>query len=314
MTNKKRRIVVFGATGEIGGRIARGCVEAGHDVIGISRGQNKRPVTDLSGVEMVHGDRSDEAFLRDTVAGLDFDTIIDSVPNPEATARYARYFKKAQNVFLCSSTGTFVPLQYFPADEEHPWREQTGVNFWPTCQKDAHALDLWEKEKFPVTIFRPTNIIGFDRVPLELWGGRDIEFFRRLKAGEPVSIPDCEKVLLQSGSNSDLAAAFVAALDAPDAVRGEIFIISCKRAITLGRYLRVAMEALQSGSTIKVVSNEELMKEIPSITWKGGLDFLLEPMCFDIGKAERTFGYRPQKSTEDGLRDALQWCQASGLL
>lgn len=314
MADKKRRIVIFGATGEIGGRIARGCVEAGHEVIGISRGHNKRPQADLSGVEIIHGDRSDEAFLRDTVAHLDFDTIIDSVPDAEAVARYSRYFSKAENVFLCSSTGTYVPLQYFPADENHPWREDTGINFFNQSQRDALALDLWAKEKFPVTIFRPTNIIGPDRVPLELWGGRDIEFFRRLKRGESVPILDCENILLQSGSNSDLAQAFVGALNAPEAVRGEVFVISCRKAITLGGYLRTAMEVLQSNSTINILSKEELLKEVPSIVWENGLQFLLEPMCFDIGKAERTFGYRPQKSAEEGLRDALAWCQSSGLL
>lgn len=311
-TKSKRRIVVFGATGEIGGRIARGCVAAGHDVIGISRGQNKRPTVDLKGVEMVHGDHSDEAFLRDTVAHLDFDTVIDSVPTVEAVTQYARYFEQAKNVFLCSSTGTYVPLQYLPADEAHPWREDTGLNFMGKVQIDALALDLWDQQNFPVTIFRPTNIIGSGRVPLELWGGRDIEFFRRLKAGEEIFIPDCEKILLQSGSNSDLADAFVQALEFPDAVRGEIFIISCQTAITLGEYLRTAMDALQSRSVITVLAKDDLLQRVPSITLKNGLEFLLEPMCFDIGKAARTFGYAPKKSTEDGLRDALTWCQTAG--
>lgn len=45
----KRKLIVFGATGEIGGRIAKGCVEAGHKVYGVSRGQNKQPIVDLGG-------------------------------------------------------------------------------------------------------------------------------------------------------------------------------------------------------------------------------------------------------------------------
>lgn len=118
-------------------------------------------------------------------------------------------------------------MQYFPADENHPWREKTPVNFYNQCVRDQRILDLWEQEKFPVTIFRLTNIIGQGRVPLELWGGRDIIFFRKLKNHEEITIAPCEHIMIQSGYNWDLASAFVKAIDYPDMVRGEIFIISC---------------------------------------------------------------------------------------
>ena len=65
---------------------------------------------------------------------------------------------------MCGSTGVYVPLLYLPADEDHPWREKTPVNFYHQSQRDDVALALWEKESFPVTIFRPTNIIGAGRI------------------------------------------------------------------------------------------------------------------------------------------------------
>ncbi|OGV47796.1 MAG: hypothetical protein A2017_04135 [Lentisphaerae bacterium GWF2_44_16] len=309
-----RKVIVFGATGEIGGRIARGCVKAGHKVFGISRGKNTREVVELEGVEMIYGDKSDENFIRDTVAKLDYDAVINSVPKIEDVELCHKYLKKAENVIQCSSTGTFVPLRYFPADENHPWREKTPVNFYPQSVRDARALELWKTEKFPITILRPTNIIGAGRVPLELWGGRDIEFYKKLKAGETVHIAPCENILLQSGFNDDLASAFVKALDAPDKIRGEIFVISTKKAITLGTYLQTAMDYLHSKSEIKHASVEELMKIYPHITWTNRLDFLLEHMSFDIGKAERTFGYSTTKSGQEGLVSALEWCEKAGLL
>ena len=310
----KRKLLVFGASGEIGGRIARGCVDAGHQVVGISRGRNSRATVDLSGVKMICGDKNDEAFIRDTAAALDFDAVIDSTPSIESVRMYHQYLTKAENVFICSSTGTFVPLRYHPADENHPWREKTAVNFWDQSVRDAFALELWERDEFPITVFRPTNIIGQDRIPLELWGGRNIEFFRKLKNGLPITIPPCQNVLIQSGFNADLADAFIKALDHPDDVRGEIFIISCKRAITLGHYLLTAMNYLASKSEIRVVSAEELLKIQPDILWRHGLEFLFEHMCFDISKAENIFGYDPRKSVEDGLKDALQWCQTARIL
>ena len=307
------KILVFGATGEIGGRIARGCVDAGHQVTGVTRGTNTRARPNLDGVEFLVGDKEDEAFMRKLGASTDAEIIIDSIPKVTTLRLYHRYFRNVKNVFFCSSTGTFVPLQYFPGDERHPWRKHTPVNFYQQCLRDAEALDLWERKGFPVTIFRPTNIIGRGRVPLELWGGRNIEFYRKLKRNEPVYIPPCDDVLVQSGFNDDLAMAFVKGVEHAGKVRGEIFVISCKRAIRLGRYLQVAMDYLGSRSPIHRVPPDELCAIYPEINRKG-LEFLLEPMCFDIGKAEKVLGYQPTRTTEEGLVEALKWCEEAGLL
>ena len=309
-----RNVLVFGATGEIGGRIAKGCVEAGHQVFGVSRGANTRAQVGLDGVEMIQGDKNDEAFLREVSAKLTVDVVIDSVPSKASVDLYHKHFRDVENVLFCSSTGTFVPLLAMPADESHPWREQTPVNFWSQCERDAYALEMWEREQFPVTILRPTNIIGWGRVPLELWGARDIEFFRMLKRSEPVTIAPCEQILVQSGHNTDLASAFVKAVDCPDTVRGELFIISCKRAISLGRYLQTAMDFLGSSSEILHTPAEKLQEIYPQVTMKNRMDFLLEHMCFDIGKAERILGYCPARTTEQGLVEALEWCCETKLL
>jgi nucleoside-diphosphate-sugar epimerase len=309
-----KKVLVLGATGEIGGRIARLAVDAGHQVSGVSRGMNSRAQVDLTGVKMLVGDKGDETFVSEVLAKLDIDVLIDSVPNINNVELYSKYLKQVENFFFCSSTGTFVPLQYFPADENHPWRDETPVNFYPQCIRDKRILELWEQEKFPATIFRPTNIIGQGRVPLELWGARDIEFFRKLKNHEPITIAPCEHIMVQSGYNWDLASAFVKAIDYPEAVRGEIFIISCKRAITLGQYLQTVIDFLGSKSAITHCPAEKLKDIYPEVTMKFRMDFLLEPMCLDISKAEKTFGYAPTHTTQEGLIEALQWCTDAGLL
>jgi len=309
-----KKVLVLGATGEIGGRIANLAVKAGHQVTGVSRGKNSRVQVDLTGVEMIVGDKGDEAFVSEVLAKMDIDVLIDSVPNIDNVELYSKYLKQVKNFFFCSSTGTFVPLQYFPADENHPWCEETPVNFYNQSVRDARILELWKNEKFPGTIFRPTNIIGQGRVPVELWGARDIEFYRKLKNHEEITIAPCEHIMIQSGYNWDLASAFVKAIDQPEAVRGEIFIISCKRAITLGQYLQTAIDFLGSKSEIKHCPAENLKDIYPEVTMKFRMDFLLEHMCLDISKAEKTFGYTPTRTAQEGLIEALQWCTDSGLL
>ena len=315
MTNSSKRILVFGATGEIGSRIVRGCVDAGHATTGVTRGKNTRHRVSTDGAEFISGDKGDESFFTSVIARKDFDIIIDTVSTTEHVKLAHKYFSgKIEHYFMCSSTGTYVPLQYLPADESHPWREETPVNFYAQSQRDEYALSLWQEDGFPATVFRPTNIIGPGRIPLELWGGRNLLYFQLMRQDKPVEIPVAGNVLVQSGYNDDLAGAFVKAITKGDEISGERFIISSNRAITLDRYFNVAKEVLGSASPVEYVSIEEILKRHPGETNEGGLRFLVEHMCFDIGKAQEVLAYSPKYSTEQGLAKALEWCLDQNLL
>ena len=306
-----RSLLIFGITGELGSRVAQLAVARGHKVYGVSRGGNTRDRADLTGVEIFTGDKYDRDFLRDTLSKLPVDAVLDTMPRPEGIKNIQEFFPQVKNVFLVSSTGTFVPLQVMPADETHPWREENHVNFHGKIANDKVALELFEKDNFPVTIFRPTNIIGDGRVPLDLFGARDIEFFRALQAGKPLTLPDCRQVLLQSGCNWDLAKAMTLALDAGDKIAGEIIVISTAQAIRLQDYLQTAMEFLGSKSEITWVDADEFYKAHPE---HSGLPFLREHMCFCIDKARRLLGYEPDYTGKEGLIKSLEWCKKSGLL
>ncbi len=309
-----RKVLIFGATGEIGGRIAHLAVKAGHKVIGATRSAPKDDYVDLSGVEFIHGNKYDDAYM-EKLSALKPEVVIDTLGNIDMAKRVQRFFPDAENVMFCSSTGTFVPLQWFPADETHPWQAETPVNFFHQSQWDTYALNECTAGRLPITILRPTNIIGETRVPLELWGGRNIDFFRKLKNNEPVFVPDILDITLQSGYNWDLASAFVLAMDHPEEVRGEIFIISCKKAVTLGTYLDTCMNVLGSSSEIIKVAPEMVCKIYPDkCQMRYGMEFLMQHMCFDIGKAERMLGYAPEVSTEEGLTRTLNWMLEKGML
>lgn len=306
-----RSLLIFGITGELGSRVAQLAVARGHKVYGVSRGANTRARADLAGVEIFTGDKLDRDFLEKTLSKLPVDAILDTIPSINGINNIHEFFPQVKNVFLVSSTGTFVPLQTLPADETHPWREENHVNFHGKIANDKLALELFAKDNFPVTIFRPTNIIGDGRVPLDLFGARDIEFFRALRDNKPLTLPDCREILLQSGCNWDLAKAMTLALDAGDKIAGEIIVISTAKAIRLQDYLATAMEFLQSSSEITWVDADEFYKAHLEHT---GLPFLRQHMCFDISKARKLLGYEPEYTTKEGLLKALAWCKAAGLL
>lgn len=315
MPQERKRVLVFGATGEIGSRVVRGCLEAGHDVCAVSRGQNTRHAVDIRAARHVTGDKGDEAFVSALLSSEAFDTVIDTVPSPEHIALAHKHLHgRIEHYLLCSSTGVYPPLQYLPADEDHPWREKTAVNFDWVCPRDAYALDLWEQHAFPVTILRPTNIIGAGRIPIDLWGGRSIHYFELMRQGETVEIPGSGNILVQPGCNDDLAAGFVNAVVRGEEICGETFILSCRRAITLDRYFDVAKDVLDSRSAAEHASLEQIVRKRPDEAEDMWLRFLMEHMCFDITKAQTMLGYAPRYSAEEGIELALRWCVDEGLL
>ena len=88
-----RKVLLFGTTGEIGSRVGRFCVDAGHQVTGVSRGKKILYRVDLNGVEMISGDKGDESFLRTLATERQFDVVIDMVPTTEHLERAYKYFQ-----------------------------------------------------------------------------------------------------------------------------------------------------------------------------------------------------------------------------
>lgn len=301
----QRSVLIFGITGELGSRLAQLAIASGHKVYGVSRGSNNRPGADITGVEIFTGDKFDREFLANTCAKLPVDVVVDTMPSVAGLDNIAEFFPQVKNVFIVSSTGTFVPLKQFPADESHEWRIENHVNFHGKIANDKHALELFAKQNFPITIFRPTNIIGDGRVPLDLYGGRDVNFFKALRNNETLELPDCRQIMLQSVCNWDLAKAMNLALTATEEIRGEIIILSTNYSIRLIDYLNIVKEHLNSTSEIQWIDSDEFLAAHPEHT---GLKFLREHMCFSIDKARRLLGYEPDYTPEQGLKKSLQWC------
>jgi len=266
-------------------------------------------------VDLLTGDKGDRRCFETILSEREFDVVIDTRPTTEHVRLAFEHFTgRIEHYFMCGSTGTYTPLAYCPGDEDHPWREDTGLNLYWQSKRDAYALALWEEHGFPVTIFRPTNIIGKGRIPLELWGGRNVLYWKLVKESRPVEMPVSGNVLLQSGCNDDLATAFVNAVPKGQELSGEIFIISSKRAITLDRYLSVAKEVLHSRSPVEYLPIEQMCSRRSDAVVERGARFLIEHMCFDISKAEQHLGYAPGFTCEEGLVSALEWCLDEGLL
>jgi len=308
------RVLLLGGTGEVGHHIANGLVERGHEVTVIGRGRDKRGFALDRRVRLVQADKNDAAALEQAAAPLKPEVIIDTVPTDTSIRNMHGLFAgKIRHYIQCGSTGVYAPLQYLPGDEEHPWDAKPGDFFAACAMRDHFALGL-HGDQFPVTILRSTMIIGPGALPVDNLGGRGAWFLQDLAANRPLELPEDGDALVQAGLNADLAQAFVLAAEQPDRAAGEIFNISCARAVTLRDYLGFFKEAMGSTSPLVPTPVETILANHrddgrADEYW---LRFLCLHMCYDLTKAREMLGYNPPHSVRDGVRLVVQWAKETG--
>ncbi|NQU10639.1 NAD-dependent epimerase/dehydratase family protein [bacterium] len=306
------RVLVMGGTGEVGHHVANGLAQRRHDVVVLARGQDRRGFERDERVRCIQADKNDIAALDRALAPLVFDVVIDTVPS-EASLRnvHGLFAGKIRHYIHCSSTGVYAPLRYVPGDEEHPWEPSPGDFFAACAARDRLALELFSRSGFPVTILRPTMIIGPGALPVDNLGGRSAQFLQDLAANRPIELPEDGDALVQGGLNADLAQAFVLASEQPDRAIGQIFNISCQRAVTLRDYLGFFKEAMGSTSALVPTPIATILANHPT---DGRADeywlrFLCLHMCYDISKARARLGYDPPSDLRHSVQLVVQWAK-----
>ena len=322
------RILVIGGTGDLGHRVANGLAARGHAVMALSLVETEltggnhlildgRGFTLNACIECVQLDKSDaDAFERAAVPMVP-EVIIDIVPGKESVDMIHRLFAgKIRHYIHCSSTGVYMPVQYYPCDEAHPWDLKPGDFYDAVVRYDQAAMALFQRDGFPVTILRPTMLIGPGGLPVDNLGGRDVRFFEDLAANRPLEMPEDGDVLLQAGLKDDLAQAFVLAVEQPDKAIGEIFNISCNRAVTLRQYLEFFKEEMASTSPLVPTPVETIVQNHRD---DGRVDdywfrFFCQHMCYDLTKPRELLGYDPTSDMRNSVRLVVAWARENGMV
>ena len=320
------RILVIGGTGELGHHIANGLAARGHAVTALSLAEtvltngnhlilDGRGFTLDGRIECVQVDKTDADALERAAVPMAPEVIIDTVPSEESVRIIHGLFAgKIRHYIHCSSTGVYGPLQYVPCDEAHPWDPQPGDFYATVVQRDQLALTLFQRDGFPATILRPTMIIGPGGLPVDNLGGRGAWFLQDLAANRPLELPEDGDVLVQAGLNADLAQAFVLAAEQSERAIGEIFNISCKRAVTVRQYVEFFKEAMGSTSPLVPTPVETIVQNHVD---DGRVDdywfrFFCRHMCYDLTKARERLGYDPPSDLHNSVRLVVAWAKESG--
>jgi len=314
------RVAVIGATGHIGGYLVPRLVEAGHDVVALSRHGHPlyREHPSWAQVSTVSVDREAEdatgAFGR-RIAELEVDAVVDLICFETASARQLVEMLRPRNTYLlhCGTIWVHGASRVVPTTEDAPRRP---FGHYGEAKAAIEELLLEESRRggLPVAVLHPGHIVGPGWVPVNPAGNLDVSVFERLATGEELALPNFGMETLHHVHANDVAQAFALALESPEAAAGQSFHVTSERAVTLRGYAEAMAEFFGQPSRLRFLAWElwchTTTETASEMTW----DHIAHSPSVSIDKARRLLGYDPEYTSLEAIQQSLEWLISNGKL
>lgn len=235
------RIVIIGGSGHVGTYLVPMLVEAGHQVVNVSRGQATPyiPNPAWDAVETVIADRTadDAAGTFGTrIAGLRADVVVDMISfTLQSTQQLAGALNGRVGHFLhCGTIWVYGHNPAVPATESDP------LNPFGEYGTQKAAIETWllgeAKAGFPATVFRPGHIVGPGWAPLNPAGHFNVEVFAKIRRGEELALPNFGLETVHHVHAADVAQVAFRAIANRDVAVGQAFNAVSAQALNLRGY------------------------------------------------------------------------------
>ncbi len=312
------KILVTGASGFIGGALAKKLIEQKTEVRIFVRDSN----FDIAGAEKVIGDVTDLDSCMNATEGVDivvhcagilggwgnsdkllWDANVTGTKNMLDAAKAA----KVKKLIYISSCGVFGPLKDGEiADEAHVYNP---INTYEKTKIEGEKLVLRYAKDFSTTIIRPEFVYGPGDLHL-------IALFRAVKEKRFVFFEGGKSMLHPTYIN-DVIDGIVLAIFNPLA-NGESFNIAGPRQVTVHEFIAAISEAC--GTTSLSFSIPIPMAKIAGVfldlTWgcfakpplsSSQVGYLTQNRAFSYEKAKKNLDYMPKIQLKDGIKKTVKW-------
>ena len=314
------RTVVIGGTGHIGTYLVPHLVEAGHEVVNVSRGQRKayQPHSAWKHVQSVVIDReaADQAgTFGHQIRELRPDIVID---NRCYTVDSARCLVEAlrgqvQHLIVCGTIWVHGHSVSVPTTEEQPRRPfgEYGVN---KAAVEAYLLDQARRHGFPATILHPGHIVGPGWVIVNPAGNFNPVVFEQLARGEELALPNLGMETVHHVHAADVAQAFWKAIDNWSSAVGESFHVVSPAAVTLRGYAEAAADGFGQPARLRFMPFDQwratVSEEDAERTW----DHIAHSPNCSIVKARRLLDYQPRYTSLQAVFESVDWMIGQGMI
>lgn len=314
------RVIIIGGSGHVGTYLVPRLVEAGFEVVNVSRGAREpyQPHAAWKSVRTVTLDREAAekagtfgAAIRD----LEPDIVIDMICFTLDSARHLveALRGRVQHFLSCGTIWVHGPSVEVPASESQP-RRPFGEYGTQKAAIEAFLLDEARRNGFPATIAHPGHIVGPGWAPLNPAGHFNPKVFSTLAKGEELALPNFGMETVHHVHAGDVAQMFMRAIANWSASVGEAFHAVSPAAISLRGYAEAMARWFGQEPNLTFLPWPEWRarqtEEEATATW----EHIYRSPNSSIAKAERLLGYRPRYTSLEAVYESVTWLVDKGIV
>jgi nucleoside-diphosphate-sugar epimerase len=322
-------VLVTGATGFTGGRLARFLVERGDVVRALVRDRRRAGALAGGGIEIVEGDLTNRDSLARAMRGVDVVYNIAALYREAglAAAEYRAVNATAvgeivdlaattgvRRVVQCSTVGVHGDVEHPPANEDAPLRP--GDVYQETkLEGERQGADAARRTGVEFVVARPSGIYGpADRRLFKVFG----------------KVAQRKFVMLGRGTHfyhvtyiDDLCEGFRLCGTVP-AAAGRTYILAGGQVTTLAELIAITADVARvpppsrrlpvwpvwlAGAACEAVCAPF---GIPPPLYRRRVDFFRKSRAFDISRARGELGFAPKVGLREGIGRTLEWYRDQG--
>ena len=212
------RVVIIGGSGHVGTYLVPRLVDAGFDVVNVSRGERKpyQPNAAWDAVRSVTLDRDAEeraGTFGGRIRDLQPDIVVDMICFKPDSARHLVDALRGhvRHFLLCGTIWVHGPSVEVPTAETEP-RRPLGEYGIQKAAIEAFLLGEAEQNGFPATIVHPGHIVGPGWAPLNPAGHFNPRVFTTLARGEELALANFGMETVHHVHADDVAQLFMRAI------------------------------------------------------------------------------------------------------
>ncbi len=314
------RTIVIGGTGHIGTYLVPRLVEAGHEVISVSR-QNRSPYHPHKAWQSVRQITLDRTAaeqagsfakeIRELAPEVVIDLICFTLQSAQGLVEALR--GQVGHFLFCGTTWVHGHSEQVPTTESQP-RRPFGEYGIQKAAIERYLLAEARQRRFPATVLHPGHIVGPGWVPVNPAGNFNPQVFARLARGAEVLLPNLGLETVHHVHADDVAQGFMQALAHWSSAVGESFHVVSPAALTLRGYAEAMAAWFGQPAQLRFASWEEWQKTATKDEIDATWDHIAHSPNCSIEKARRLLNYQPRFSSLQAVQEAVEWLIHQGLL
>ena len=314
------RTVIIGGKGHVGTYLTPRLVEAGHEVLCITRGQREPylPHAAWKQVQQVQLDRAAEeaagafgARVRDLKPDIVIDMICFTLASAQQLVEALR--GQVQHFLHCGTMWVHGPSAQVPTTETQP-RKPFGEYGIQKAAIEAYLLREARASGFPATALHPGHIVGQGWAPLNPAGHFNPQVFARIARGEELILPNLGQETVHHVHADDVAQSFMQAIAHWSSAVGESFHVVSPQALSLRGYAEAMYAWFGQPARLAFAPWDEWRKGVTAQEAAATWDHIAHSPNGSIAKAERLLEYSPRYSSLGAVQESVTRLISDGVI